>query len=98
MYIHSTCTCYCNTCWYYNTCNTCTCIYKWCTCIMYNNYVNSTCTYTYCSTCSIVRLITILHQAAIYNKVTIVDLILQHGGDANIKDDVSDYILFVIHM
>ena len=28
---------------------------------MYNNYVNSTCTYTYCSTCSIVRLITILH-------------------------------------
>ena len=39
-----------------------------------------------------------MHQAAIHNKVTILDLILQHGGDANLQDRVSDYILFVIHM
>ena len=53
--------------------------------------------YMYCSY-FIIQERSLLHQAAIYNKVTIVDLILQHGGDANIKDHVSDYILIVIHM
>ena len=40
----------------------------------------------------------LLHKAAASNKVTIVDLIIKHGCDVNIKDHVSDYILIVIHM
>ena len=40
----------------------------------------------------------LLHQAADCNKVSIVDLIIKHGCDVNIKNLVSDYILFVIHM
>ena len=54
--------------------------------------------YMYCSYFIIQSRWSLLHQAAIYNKVTIVDLILQHGGDANLQDVVSDYILIVIHM
>ena len=50
--------------------------------------------YMYCSYFIIQPGWSLLHKAADCNKVTIVDLILQHGGDANIKDDVSDYILF----
>ena len=39
----------------------------------------------------------LLHQAAACNKVSIVDLIIKHGCDVNIKGPVSDYILIVIH-
>ena len=53
--------------------------------------------YMYCSY-FIIQGWSLLHKAAVYNKVTIVDLILQHGGDANLQDGVSDYILIVIHM
>ena len=53
--------------------------------------------YMYCSY-FIIQGWSFLHQAAHFNKVTIVDLILKHGGDANIKNGVSDYILIVIHM
>ena len=35
-----------------------------------------------------------MHKAAIWNQVKILDLMLKHGGDSNIQDDVSDYILF----
>ena len=40
----------------------------------------------------------LLHQAAVYNKLKVLDVILKSGGDSNIKDIVSDYILFVMHM
>ena len=40
----------------------------------------------------------LLHQAADCNKLSIVDLIIKHGCDVNIKSRVSDYILIVIHM
>ena len=41
----------------------------------------------------------LLHQAALYNKLKVLDVILKSGGDSNIIDDiVSDYILFVMHM
>ena len=39
-----------------------------------------------------------MHKAAANNKIKILDLMLRHGGDANLQDDVSDYILIVIHM
>ena len=39
-----------------------------------------------------------MHQAARFNKMSTLKMILKHGGDANIKNRVSDYILFVIHM
>ena len=51
--------------------------------------------YMYCSY-FIIQGECLLHQAAIYNKVTIVDLILQHGGDANLQDLVSDYTCIYI--
>ena len=40
----------------------------------------------------------LLHQAAFYNKLKVLDVILKSGGDSNIEDIVSDYILFVMHM
>ena len=40
----------------------------------------------------------LLHQAALYNKLKVLDVILKSGGDSNIEDIVSDYILFVMHM
>ena len=40
----------------------------------------------------------LLHQAALYNKLKVLDVILKSGGDSNIQDRVSDYILFVMHM
>ena len=40
----------------------------------------------------------LLHQAADYNKLKVLDGILKSGGDSNIQDIVSDYILFVMHM
>ena len=39
-----------------------------------------------------------IHQAANYSELKILDVMLKNGGDSNIQDDVSDYILFVIHM
>ena len=39
-----------------------------------------------------------MHQAAKYSKLKILDVMLKNGGDSNIQDLVSDYILFVIHM
>ena len=39
-----------------------------------------------------------MHQAANYSELKILDVMLNIGGDSNIQDDVSDYILFVIHM
>ena len=39
-----------------------------------------------------------MHQAAYYNKLKILDVMLRNGADSNIQDRVSDYILFVIHM
>ena len=39
-----------------------------------------------------------MHEAALYNNLKVLDVILKSGGDSNIKDFVSDYILFVIHM
>ena len=39
-----------------------------------------------------------MHQAALYNKLKVLDVILKSGGDSNIEDIVSDYILFVMHM
>ena len=39
-----------------------------------------------------------MHQAAFYNKLKVLDVILKSGGDSNIEDIVSDYILFVMHM
>ena len=53
--------------------------------------------YMYCSY-FIIQERSLLHQAARFNEVTIVEMILKHGGDANVQDGVSDYILFVIHM
>ena len=53
--------------------------------------------YMYCSY-FIIQEWSLLHQAASCNKVTIIEMILNHGGDANIKNVVSDYILIVIHM
>ena len=38
----------------------------------------------------------LMHQAAIWKKVKILDVMLKHGGDSNIQDSVSDYILFHI--
>ena len=40
----------------------------------------------------------LLHEAAFYNKLKVLDVILKSGGDSNIEDIVSDYILFVMHM
>ena len=40
----------------------------------------------------------LLHQAAVYNKLKVLDVILKSGGDSNIENIVSDYILFVMHM
>ena len=54
--------------------------------------------YMYCSYFIIQTRWSLLHQAANFNKVTIIEMILKHGGDTNIKNDVSDYILIVIHM
>ena len=53
--------------------------------------------YMYCSY-FIIQGWSLLHQAAVCNEVSIVDLIIKHGCDVNIQDRVSDYILFVIHM
>ena len=39
-----------------------------------------------------------MHQAARYNKLKILDVILKSGGDSNIENIVRDYILFVMHM
>ena len=39
-----------------------------------------------------------MHTAAIFDKLKILGFILKNGGDSNIQDHVSDYILFVIHM
>ena len=40
-----------------------------------------------------------MHKAAANNKIKILDLMLRHGANINVQDDlVSDYILFVIHM
>ena len=54
--------------------------------------------YMYCSYFIIQVGWSLLHQAADYNKLSIVDLIIKHGCDVNIQDCVSDYILIVIHM
>ena len=54
--------------------------------------------YMYCSYFIIQGRWSLLHQAADYNKVSIVDLIIKHGCDVNIQDRVSDYILIVIHI
>ena len=40
----------------------------------------------------------LIHRAAIFDKLKILGFIFLNGGDANIQNDVSDYILFVIHM
>ena len=53
--------------------------------------------YMYCS-CFIIQGESLLHQAAYYNKVSTLKMILKHGGDVNIQDRVSDYILIVMHM
>ena len=53
--------------------------------------------YMYCSY-FIIQGWSFLHQAANFNKVSTLKMILQHGGDANLQDVVSDYILIVIHM
>ena len=53
--------------------------------------------YMYCSY-FIIQKWSLLHKAADCNKVSIVDLIIKHGCDVNIKTLVSDYILIVIHM
>ena len=50
--------------------------------------------YMYCSY-FIIQGVSFLHQAAYYNKVSTLKMILKHGGDANIKDHVSDYILIL---
>ena len=39
-----------------------------------------------------------MHHAAIYDKLKMLGFIFKNGGDSNIQDIVSDYILFVIHM
>ena len=53
--------------------------------------------YMYCSY-FIIQDRSLLHQAVGHHKIRILALILQHGGDANLRDSVSDYILIVIHM
>ena len=53
--------------------------------------------YMYCSYFIIQRW-SLLHKAVDHDKIRILALILQHGGDANLQDRVSGYILFVIHM
>ena len=53
--------------------------------------------YMYCSY-FIIQERSFLHQAVDHDKIRILALILQHGGDANLQDGVSDYILIVIHM
>ena len=39
-----------------------------------------------------------MHKAAAYGKIRILDLLLKSGANINVQDDVSDYILIVIHM
>ena len=53
--------------------------------------------YMYCSY-FIIQERSFLHKALLENKDRILDLLLKHGGDSNIQDDVSNYILFVIRM
>ena len=53
--------------------------------------------YMYCSY-FIIQEWSLLHQAAYWNKVSTLEMILKHGGDVNVQDGVSDYILIVIHM
>ena len=38
-----------------------------------------------------------MHRAALFDKLKILGFIYKNGGDSNIQDSVSDYILFVIH-
>ena len=54
--------------------------------------------YMYCSYFIIQPRWSLLHKAAYCNKVSTLKMILKHGGDVNIQDHVSDYILIVIHM
>ena len=53
--------------------------------------------YMYCSY-FIIQGWSLLHQAAINDKVSIAEMILKDGANLNIEDNVSDYILIVIHM
>ena len=53
--------------------------------------------YMYCSY-FIIQGWSLMHQATYCNKVSTLKMILEHGGDANIQNGVSDYILIVIHM
>ena len=53
--------------------------------------------YMYCSY-FIIQEWSLMHKAVGHDKIRILALILQHGGDANLQDVVSDYILIVIHM
>ena len=53
--------------------------------------------YMYCSY-FIIQKRGFLHQAARFNKVTILEMMLRHGANIDLQDRVSDYILFVIRM
>ena len=54
--------------------------------------------YMYCSYFIIQCGLGFMHQAAYCNKVSTLKMILKHGGDVNLQNGVSDYILIVIHM
>ena len=53
--------------------------------------------YMYCSY-FIIQERSFLHKALLEKRDRILDLLLKHGGDSNIEDDVSNYILFIIRM
>ena len=52
----------------------------------------------YCYCYFIIQRKGFVHQAVNYNKLGILGLILEYGGDSNLQSSVSDYILFVVHM